>query len=146
MTPEQEQQARRREDFELRRRLADAAVEKQRAANTAAIEEEAARVARENGWDTGVEPLVSGPSPVELLSLYGSIESLSRATSDPAKRLGVQVISQDDLDAERAREARFWAAGGGRLPGQQGPPPPRPSTERDSKFVRDSIEDGFTWA
>ena len=142
-----EVQAARRADYEQRRRIADAEAEAERQNRTREIEANAAAFAARQGWDVSEPVVPMRPTPRELLELYGSIENLSKASSDPAKRQGIKVVTYAELGEQQRQEENFYRRGGGRLPGQQGPPPPRqPSTDRDSRFIRESLQDGYGWA
>jgi hypothetical protein len=99
------------------------------------VEGEAERFAAEHGM-IAPDP-AHHETPAERWRLYGGIdnpETASRIFSDPAKRAGVEVTDMAALATRRATEASFYAKGGGRLPGQAGPPeqpPQRPRIARE---------------
>jgi hypothetical protein len=127
----------------LQKHAAEADIAKSRAADRAALEAEAERFARANG--TLAETPAQFESATERWRLMGGLndpQAASRVLSDPAKRRGVQVISYSELERQRQADAEFWVHGG-RLPGQEGRAPVRTSMERDSRFIRESLADGY---
>jgi hypothetical protein len=102
-----EMQTARRADYEQRRRIAEAEAEAERQNRTREIEANAAAFAARQGWDVSEPAAPRGPTPRELLLLYGSIENLSKASSDPAKRQGIRVVTYAELGEQQRREEEF---------------------------------------
>jgi hypothetical protein len=88
------------------------------------------------------------PSPAELLALHGGPENLSRYVGNADVPIqGIKVVSQAELDEQRARaEARHVPGIPWREPPDHDVPVAEDQPRIMSKFIRESIDDGFTWA
>jgi hypothetical protein len=115
------------------------------------VEQEAAAFAAAHGMirpDEHDQRRVA-PNPAELLALHGGdAESLSRSAQNQPVVGGLRVTSFAEQDAEKALMESFWRRGGGRFPGHLQPVKPEPQQPQhvDSRFIRESLDDGFTWA
>lgn len=93
-------------------------------------------------------PPRTGPTPAEMLALHGGPEGLSRWVGDGGMPIqGIRVVSQAELDAQRATAAARNIPG---VPYREPPDHAVPHEETRprimSKFVSDSLADGYTWA
>jgi hypothetical protein len=115
------------------------------------VEQEAAAFAAANGMirDDENDQRRVAPNPAELLALHGGdVETLSRSVQNQPVVGGVRVTTFEEQDAQKALMESFWARGGGRFPAHLQPPDVKPPAPRhvDERFIRESLQDGYTWA
>ena len=112
----------------------------------AELEREAALLRAQIAEDTAAAYVMQHePSAPPLTVTAADVLAYAEPSRAAVLARGVQRITQAELDARRARDQSWLLAGGGRMPDEYQPPPPpvRPPAE-PSRFVRESIEDGYT--
>jgi hypothetical protein len=93
-------------------------------------------------------PPRTSPTVAELVELHGGAEALSRYVGDGGVPIqGVKVITQAELDEQRAQAvARNTPGVPYREPVNHEVPHEESAPRIMSKFIRESLADGFTWA